>query len=388
MGGTSTDIALVQDGQANLSDGRAVANARIALPALDIVTLGAGGGSIAHLDRSRLLQVGPQSAGADPGPACYGQGGTAATVTDANLILGYLDPANFLGGRRLLDIAAATNAVAQLADALNIDTIAAAAGIHRLVNTRMADGVRVATVRRGVDPRRHALLAFGGAAGLHVAAVAAELAIGRVVVPLAASVLSAWGMLNTDLRVELARSQAQRSGIDIVALHAAFAAMEREGRERLGWFDGEVTVRRSADMRYGEQVFEIAVPLDAMDWSSPSLAAEIEAAFHARHAALYTYSLPDQDVVLVNARASVVGRLPPASGVSGSGGTAQAAVKSRRLVHLGTWTDVPVFDFAALAAGQKLAGPAIVESDTTTVLLRPADAARFDARGWLDITVG
>ena len=388
MGGTSTDIALVQDGQANLSDGRAVANARIALPALDIVTLGAGGGSIAHLDRSGLLQVGPRSAGADPGPACYGQGGTAATVTDANLILGYLDPANFLGGRRLLDIAAATNAVAQLADALNIDTIAAAAGIHRLVNTRMADGVRVATVRRGVDPRRHALLAFGGAAGLHVAAVAAELAIGRVVVPLAASVLSAWGMLNTDLRVELARSQAQRSGIDIVALHAAFAAMEREGRERLGWFDGEVTVRRSADMRYGEQVFEIAVPLDAMDWSSPSLAAEIEAAFHARHAALYTYSLPDQDVVLVNARASVVGRLPPASGVSGSGGTAQAAVKSRRLVHLGTWTDVPVFDFAALAAGQKLAGPAIVESDTTTVLLRPADAARFDARGWLDITVG
>jgi N-methylhydantoinase A len=388
MGGTSTDIALVQDGQANLSDGRAVANARIALPALDIVTLGAGGGSIAHLDRSRLLQVGPQSAGADPGPACYGQGGTAATVTDANLVLGYLDPENFLGGRRTLDVASATDAVAQLAEALGIETNAAAAGIHRLVNTRMADGVRVATVRRGVDPRRHALLAFGGAAGLHVAAVAAELGIGRVVVPLAASVLSAWGMLNTDLRIELARSQAQRSGIDIEALQAAFAAMEREGRERLGWFDGEVTVNRSADMRYGEQVFEIAVPLDAMDFAAPNLAAEIEAAFHARHEALYTYSLPDQDVVLVNARASVVGRLPPAPAVSGSAAVADTAEKSRRRIHLGTWTDVPVFDFAALPAGHTLAGPAIVESDTTTVLLRPGDTAKFDARGWLDITVG
>jgi N-methylhydantoinase A len=388
MGGTSTDIALVQDGQANLSTGRAVASARIALPALDIVTLGAGGGSIAHLDRSRLLQVGPESAGADPGPACYGQGGTSATVTDANLVLGYLDAANFLGGRRPLDVAAATKAVGQLAAALGIETIAAAAGIHRLINTRMVDGVRVATVRRGVDPRGYTLLAFGGAAGLHVGAVAAELGISRVVVPLAASVLSAWGMLNTDLRVELSRSQAQRSGIDIAALQAAFAAMDREGRERLGWFDGEVNVRRSADMRYGEQVFEIAVPLDSMDWSSPTLGAEIEAAFHARHAALYTYSLRDQDVVLVHARASVVGRLPPAAGVTGVSGPAHAAAKSHRRVHLGTWMEVPVFDFSALGVGQALAGPAIVESDTTTVLLRTSDAACFDARGWLDIMVG
>jgi N-methylhydantoinase A len=388
MGGTSTDIALVQDGRANLSDGRAVANARIALPALDIVTLGAGGGSIAHLDRSGLLQVGPQSAGADPGPACYGQDGTAATVTDANLVLGYLDPANFLGGRRKLDVAASTAAVAQLAATLGIETIAAAAGIHRLVNARMADGVRVATVRRGVDPRRHALLAFGGAAGLHITAVAAELGIARVVVPFAASVLSAWGMLNTDLRIELTRSQAQRSGIDIAALQAAFSAMEREGRDRLGWFGGEVTVHRSADMRYGEQVFEIAVPLDAMDWTSPTLAAAIETAFHARHEALYTYSLPDQDVVLVNARISVVGRLPPAAAVSGRATATLAGPKSRRRIHLGTWTEVPVFDFAALAVDQALAGPAIVESDTTTVLLRPGDTARFDPRFWLDITVG
>ncbi len=370
------------------SGGKTVANARIALPGLDIVTLGAGGGSIGRVDRAGLLAVGPESAGADPGPACYGQGGTAATVTDANLVLGYLDPANFLGGRRRLDVAAATAAVQAVADRLGLSAEQAAFGIHRLVNTRMADGVRVATVRRGVDPRGYALLAFGGAAGLHVTAVAAELGIGRVVVPVAASVLSAWGMLNTDLRIELMRSQPQTGGIDVDALKAAFAAMEQEGRARLSWFDGQVSVSRSADMRYGEQVFEIAVFLDGMDWAAPDLSARIEAAFHRAHQALYTYSLPDQDVVLVNARASVTGRLPAASVGAASGAGVVARPKGQRRVWIDGWVAVPVFDFAALAAKQELAGPAVVASDTTTVLLRQGETGRFDGRGWLDISLG
>jgi N-methylhydantoinase A len=388
MGGTSTDIALVQAGAPTLSGGKTVANARIALPSLEIVTLGAGGGSIGKLDRSGLLAVGPESAGADPGPACYGQGGTEPTVTDANLVLGYLDPGNFLGGRRILDLAAAQAAVGRLAASLGLGVAEAAAGIHRLVNTRMADGVRVATVRRGVDPRGHALLAFGGAAGLHVCAVAAELGMARVVVPVAASVLSAWGMLNTDLRIELMRSQGQTGGIDTAALIAAFAEMEAEGRQRLAWYDGEIALSRSADMRYGEQVFEIAVPLDGMAWESPTLAADLEEAFHRAHEALYTYALRDQDVVLVNARVSAIGRLPPAPASVAAGGTFPADAKGTRRVFLGGWTEVPVFDFAALAADQAVAGPAIVESDTTTVLLRSGDTGRFDARGWLDVAVG
>jgi len=393
MGGTSTDIALVQDGRAILAGGRAVANARIALPGLDIVTLGAGGGSIAHLDRSGLLQVGPQSAGADPGPACYGQGGESATVTDANLVLGYLDPGAFLGGRRHLDAGEALAAMERLAAGLGLTPVEAAAGVHRLVNTRMADGVRVATVRRGVDPRRYAMLAFGGAAGLHVCSVAAELGIARVVVPLAASVLSAWGMLNTDLRIELLRSLPQGAGIDASAVRAAFADMEREGRSRLGWFGGEIEIRRSADMRYGEQVFEITVPLDGLDWESPTLPAEIEAAFHRRHEALYTYSMRGQDVVLANARASVVGRLHLSRSAGevaahSAAGEGAARPKGRRPVYLGAWAEVPVFDFSTLGAGQQIAGPAIVESDTTTVLLRRGDTSRFDQRGWLDVAVG
>ena len=304
-------------------------------------------------------------------------------MTDANLVLGYLDPANFLGGRRTLDREAATAAVQRLADRLRLTLAEAAGGIHRLVNTRMADGVRVATVRRGVDPRGHALLAFGGAAGLHVTAVAGELGMQRIVVPIAASVLSAWGMLNTDLRVELTRGQSQTGGIDVESLNAAFAAMEQEGRARLSWFDGEILVRDTADMRYGEQVFEINVPLDGI----PRTRNAIEDAFHAAHERLYTYALRDQDVVLVNASVSVIGRLPAAPVAARNATALPALPKFTRQVFLDSWIEIPVYDFAALAAGQRITGPAIVESDTTTVLLRNKEAARFDPRGWLDIVL-
>jgi N-methylhydantoinase A len=251
----------------------------------------------------------------------------------------------------------------------------------------MADGVRVATVRRGVDPRQFTLLAFGGAAGLHITAVAAELGMTRVAVPLAASVLSAWGMLNTDLRVELSRSQGQAGAIDIDGLKSAFAAMEEEGRARLGWFDGEVTLHRSADMRYGEQVFEIAVPLDAIDWEAADLDTTLAERFHAAHEALYTYALRDQDAVLVNARLSAIGRLPQLETPASDTPTAATTPKSRRQVYLGRWMDVTVFDFLALGTDQQIDGPAVVESDTTTILLRDGDTARYDARGWLDVAV-
>jgi len=387
MGGTSTDIALLAAGLPSLSAGRQVGEARIGLPALDIVTLGAGGGSVARLDRAGLLQVGPESAGAEPGPACYGQGGTQPTVTDANVVLGFLDPKRFLGGRRVLDRDAARAAVGRLAGELGLGIEATAAGIVRVVNARMADGVRIATVRRGTDPRRHAILAFGGAAGLHIASVAAELDVRRAIVPLTASVLSAWGMLNTDLRVELARSQPQTSGLDIPALAAAFAAMETEGRARLPRFDGAVVLRRAADMRYGEQVFEVTVALDGIDLDAPDAARMVAAAFHARHEALYTYAMRDQEPVLVNARLSVIGRLADAAVPPSAGGAPRDA--RCRIGWLGDgWRELDVFDFAALATDQVIAGPAIVESETTTVLLRDGDRGRFDALGWLEIEVG
>src|SRR5947208_15503136 len=202
MGGTSTDISLISQGRASLSADGMLAGQRIALRSLDIASIAAGGGSIATVDAGGTLRVGPESAGSVPGPACYGNGGLAATVSDANVVLGYLDPIAFMGGQRPLDRAAAEAAVDRVAASLGLSRLEAAAGIYRMINLKMADGIRLMTLRRGVDPRKFALLSFGGAAGLHAAEVARELEIGRIIVPTVASVLSAWGMLTSDLRCE------------------------------------------------------------------------------------------------------------------------------------------------------------------------------------------
>jgi N-methylhydantoinase A len=226
MGGTSTDISLIVNGEPQLAVNRGVGAHRVSLPSLDIISLGAGGGSIAWVDKGGILQVGPASAGADPGPACYGRGGTAATVTDANVMLGFLSPGNFLGGQARLEVTAAERAVDAVAKQLGVNRLAAASGIHQMVNTNMADGIRLVSVRRGIDPRRFSLLAFGGAAGLHVTDVARRLSIGRVAVPRLAAVLSAWGMLATDLRCELVRTHiGDAQGVTAAEMRRLFARM-------------------------------------------------------------------------------------------------------------------------------------------------------------------
>ncbi|PYN57960.1 MAG: 5-oxoprolinase [Candidatus Rokuibacteriota bacterium] len=388
MGGTSTDIALLQRGEPQLTGEKTVGVAKVALPALDIHTLGAGGGSIAWVDPGRILHVGPESAGADPGPAGYAKGGMRATVTDANLVLGYLDPANFLGGRIGLDAKAAERAVAQVAKQLGTSLREAALGISRVVNTNMAEGIKIVSVRRGVDPRKFALVAFGGAAGLHVTEVARLLEIRRVVVPSVAAVLSAWGMLATDLRYELVRSHVSEvSRMTPAALRRLFAELEEEGRRRLGAFEGPVSVHRSLDMRYGEQIFEIQVPLDGVDLEAASLLDEVADRFHRRHEELYAYSAPGQEVVIVNARVAVVGALPvlPAEGQAAAGRA--AAGPGRRRVWLGDWVEVPVWKLDALAAGHEVKGPAIFESATTTVLAREGERVTVTRHGWLDIRI-
>ncbi len=389
MGGTSTDISLISGGEAALASDRGIAGERIALSSLDIASIGAGGGSIAHVDAGGVLHVGPQSAGADPGPACYGRGGVLPTVTDASLVLGFLDAANFLGGRERLDAAAAEAALDKLAGDLGVERMAAAEGVHRVVHTNMAEGIRLVSVRRGVDPRRFALLAFGGAAGIHITDVARQLGIARVVVPRVASVLSAWGMLATDLRFEAARTHiGDAAALDAAGLRAVYEELEGAARTRLAAsHSGEVAVQRAADMRYGEQIFEIDVALDGLDWQADDLLDRIAERFHDRHEALFTYALRDDDVVLVNARTAAVGRLPGLPEERRPDPGADAAPRARRPAHMGGWLEAPVFDFPALRPGQTLAGPAIVESDLTTVILRPGDRAVVTPLGWLDIAV-
>jgi N-methylhydantoinase A len=386
MGGTSTDIALLQRGEPQLTGEKTVGIAKVALPSLDIHTLGAGGGSIAWVDAGGILHVGPESAGADPGPACYGKGGTAATVTDANVVLGFLDPANFLGGRIGLDRRAAEVAVDRVARQLGTERLAAAEGISKVVNTNMAEGIKIVSVRRGVDPRKFAIVSFGGAAGLHITEVARLLEIRRVVVPSVAAVLSAWGMLATDLRYELVRSHVSEvSRLAPASLRRVFAQMEADGRKRLGAFSGPVSVRRSVDMRYGEQIFEIQVSLDGVELDRGDLLDEVVARFHRRHEELYAYSAPGQEVVIVNARVAVVGELPPLP--AGGDVTARRAAPraARRRVYLGDWADVPVFRLDELPAGWETKGPALLESATTTVLVREGERLGVTPHGWLDI---
>jgi N-methylhydantoinase A len=397
MGGTSTDISLVAGGAAALAANRRVGGQRIALNSLDIVSIGAGGGSLARVDQGGILHVGPESAGAMPGPACYGQGGEGATVTDANLVLGYLDADNFLGGARRLDRRAAERAVDGIAAALGIDRIAAARGIHRVVNTNMAAGVRLVSVRRGVDPRRFALLGFGGAAGLHTTEIARQLGLNRVVVPRVAAVLSAWGMLATDLRFEAARSHiGDARALDGVEVKHLFEALEAGAMRRLraslgsgsgAGFAGPVRAERSADMRYGEQVFEIAVPLDNVDWSTADPLPQIVERFHRRHEALYTYAMPDQECVLVNARVAVSGILEELPQEPALAPAPPAPLWGERRICLDGWIAAPVYRFEALAPAQTVTGPALIEAATTTVLLRPGDTAAVTPHGWLDIAV-
>ncbi|UPK08045.1 hydantoinase/oxoprolinase family protein [Bradyrhizobium sp. 170] len=390
MGGTSTDISLISGGQASLSADGMLAGQRIALRSLDIASIAAGGGSIASVDASRTLRVGPESAGSLPGPACYGNGGLAATVTDANVVLGYLDAAAFMGGKRPLDRAASEAAVDRIAKSMELSRVEAAAGIYRMINLNMADGIRLMTLRRGVDPRKFALLSFGGAAGLHAAEVARELEIKRIVVPTVASVLSAWGMLTSDLRYEVSRTHYGASArITADEVRELFAGLEQQAAGRLrSWFNGKIAIERSAEMRYGEQIFEIDVSLDGLDWNAANLVDQIEDRFHVRHEELYTYASRGQEVVFVNARVAAVGEVARQDeGAREAAASSVCLPRSRRQAFFGDWSEVSVYSLDELRPGHALTGPAIIEAETTTVLIDTGDRVTVNALGWLDIAL-
>ena len=387
MGGTSTDISMIVNGEPALSSTRGIAGQRIALQSLDIVSIASGGGSIARVDAGGILRVGPESAGALPGPACYGKGGTEVAVTDASVVLGFLDPGNFLGGRETLDVAAAEAALSRLANQLSVEPAEAAEGVHKVINTQMAEGIRLVSVRRGVDPRKFALLSFGGAAGIHITEIARQLEVQRVIIPRTAAVLSAWGMLATDLRYEVSRTHIGDTGsLKAGDVREVFSEMELEGRSRLKEsFEGHVSISRSADMRYGEQIYEVDVSLDDVDFSDEDLMKSISDRFHKRHEELFTYSLPDQDAVLVNGRLAAIGALPDLPQEPKTEARAASGHRTTRKIFLAGWVDAPVFNLEELVPSQKIEGPAIIESSTTTVVLRSDDKAEVTDNLWLNI---
>ena len=390
MGGTSTDISMIVNGEPALSSTRGIAGQRIALQSLDIVSIASGGGSIARVDAGGILRVGPESAGALPGPACYGKGGTEVAVTDASVVLGFLDPSNFLGGRESLDVAAAEGVLDRLANQLSVEPAEAAEGVHKVINTQMAEGIRLVSVRRGVDPRKFALLSFGGAAGIHITEIARQLEVQRVIIPRTAAVLSAWGMLATDLRYEVSRTHIGDTGLLKAGdVREVFAEMEQEGRDRLKQaFEGYVSISRSADMRYGEQIYEVDVSLDGVDFEEDDLMKNISDRFHKRHEELFTYSLPDQDAVLVNGRLAAIGALPDLPREPKTENRVETGYCTTRKIYLAGWCDAPVFNLEELVPGQTIEGPAIIESSTTTVVLRSDDKVEVTDNLWLNILVG
>ena len=393
MGGTSTDISLIENGEPHMSTEKFEAGGKISVPMIDIHTMGAGGGSIASVGAGGIMQVGPKSAGALPGPASYSKGGELPPVTDANLALGYLDAGNFLGGNAKLDRSLAETAVAEhVAQPLGLSMIEAAEGISTVVSTSIAEGVRLMSVQRGVDPRRFTMMAFGGAAGLQAGKVARQLQVEKVIIPAAAAVLSAHGMLSTNLKYDYSRSHpAALLGMDLDSVKSIVASMESEGREKLlaqGVSESNIEVSVSADMRYLDQIYEVNVAFPNLDQEPAALLEQWAANFHDRYQELYSYSQSEQEIRLVTLRASVVGRLPKLNPLPlEPGNTGPSQEKSRRNIYLGGWVEAPVYEIGDLSPGSSVAGPAILESDFTTVLVEVGDSATIDPYGGIELHV-
>ncbi len=375
MGGTSFDVCVVQDGGVTSMTQGEVDGLPVRLPMVEIRTIGAGGGSIAAVAPGPRLTVGPQSAGARPGPVCYGGGGTQPTVTDANLVLGRLDPAYFLGGAFPLDRDGAAAAIeAAVARPLGLDADRAAEGVLTLTNASLASAIRLSLFEKGLDPRRFSLLSFGGAGGLHAIEVAAELGIDRVVFPADASTFSASGILHSEIVHDLARSRLLRASADsLPALVEACAALRREGEALLD-ADGIPAERRvlqlSADLRYVGQAFELVVPWGDVVPGPDTLAALVEA-FHALHRQRFSYANPADPVDIVTLRLTATGRLPAPSGLRPADSAQTAKALPRRVFVAGAWQEVPVYRRAHVRA--PVDGPALIEEAYTTV---------FVAAGW------
>jgi len=374
MGGTTADVGLVIGGQAQLRYTGEAEGHPVNLPQIDVLSVGAGGGSIARVDEFGSLRVGPESAGADPGPAAYGAGGEDATVTDAHVVLGTLDPERFLGGRMSLDPDAAARAVERaVAKPLGIRLEEAAQSILRLANATMAGALRVVSVARGHDPRRLALVAFGGAGPMHACAIAEELDMTRVIVPRYPGVASALGLLVSDLRHDLRRTWLRLTAdLDPAELEAALAELEREGRDvlaRAGLDDGQVVVNHELDMRYRGQAYELTVPLDG-DARGAGLVEAAERAFHELHERTYGHAQPVEEVEIVTLRTHATAKIGAASWTAKPGPAAEEATREVWVAGHGRLSH-RVLTREQLAEVGTLEGPGLVEQDDTTVVVPP-----------------
>ena len=396
MGGTSFDITLTKDGTTNVNKNIDFLRYRIGVPMIQVETLGAGGGSIAWIDDYGLLQVGPQSAGADPGPACYGQGGEQPTVTDANMVLGYLNPGHLLGGRMQVHRERAERTVEEkIAEPLGLTLEQAAFGIITIVNANMANGIRRVSVERGFDPRDFVLVAAGGAGALHVTALAKEMGIGTVIVPKLASGLCAFGQLISNVKYSAMAACPLRldEKADVDQLNGLYADIEKEAIAHLkadGFTDKTIEIRRSMDMRYVGQVHECTVDIGNFKITKKSIPDIIDA-FHQRHEQLFTYSEPHNVVEIVNLESTVYGIVdkPPERKLGDADGKSERALIGERAMIFdssGKRIKGKVYNGEALGAGDQIEGPAVIEEATTTIVIEPGWGCALDPSGAYRLT--
>ena len=401
MGGTTAKTCVIEGGKPAVSNMIEVARVHrfkvgsglpIVIPVLDLIEIGSGGGSIAWVDNLGLLKVGPQSAGAKPGPACYGLGGTEPTVTDANLVLGYLNPDYFLGGKMTLDANAAGRAVSKLADSLSISEVEAAWGIYSVVTENMAASARLHIIGRNKDPRNYAIIAFGGAGPAHACDVARILGAKQVIAPLAAGVTSALGCLTAPLSFENVRSlPGLLANTDWSAINKLYEEMERRGLELLkeaGIPEGQAELVRSADMRLTGQIHEINVPVPDGELG-PSQLGRVEADFHDIYQELYSRRNLNIPIEVQNWRLLVKGPQPSVNlreEPIAQDADASAALKGTRKAYFRVsdgYVDCPVYDRYRLKPGSQIQGPAIIEEQESTAVIGPQDKASVDQ--WLNL---
>ena len=407
MGGTTAKASLIQGGQPDVSPEVEAARVQrfkrgsglpIRAPVVELIEIGAGGGSIASIDSMGLLKVGPRSAGADPGPACYGTGGTDPTVTDADLLLGYLDPEYFLGGRIKLDAGAATAAVNKIAERLGLSTRAAAWGIHNIVNENMAGAARAHIIEKGRDPRRYAMVAFGGAGPVHAARVARTLGVSEVIIPPAAGAGSALGLLVAPTTFEFATSlPGVLSELDWGKVNGLLNDMATQGRRLLsdaGVPGGQVSVTRQADMRLLGQIHDITIPLPDEPLAAEAIP-RMETSFTREYARLYTHVYEGTVIQAINWRVRCAGPRPELKltfsdnpdVASPIGSRARKGERAAYFPELGGAINVPVYDRYALRIGDELVGPCIVEERESTTVVGPGDQLAVDQQLDLHIRV-
>jgi N-methylhydantoinase A len=392
MGGTSFDVGLIVDGKPMLSTNHEAGGYHISTPMVEIRAIGAGGGSIAHIEAG-LLRVGPESAGARPGPVCYGRGGTRPTVTDADVVLGIIDPAGFLGGRMKLDRDAAYEAIRiHIAEPLGIGIEEAAAGIRRIVDAHMADTLREVTIGRGHDPRDFVLFAYGGAGPVHCAGFGAELGVSRIVVPFTSMAHSAYGALVSDLNHSAERSLLMNGGggglplhhgLDAEVMEAGFVRLEESSRaamRRAGIPEADIDVVRTVSMRYRRQTNDLAIEL-APDKVTREALEGLVAHFEATYESIYGpgSGFSQAGIEVTNLRVEAIGRTRrPAIRLANA--TAQPTARSRPIFEptLNRWTDAVIYDWHSMPVGFEIAGPAIVEHSETALFVAAGQVARLD----------